>query len=265
VEQTLVNLLSNALKFSPRGGRVQVRAACASEAEGRAVHLEVLDQGPGVEPADRARIFKPFEQTQAGQEAGGAGLGLAICAGNAALMRGDVGTDRSASGETRFWFSFPAAAHAPVSGEAGQDEAPEPVPARPLRVLAAEDNAANRQVLTVLLQPAELELTFAVNGAEAVEATARSRFDLILMDANMPVMDGVSAVREIRARDGEAVPPIFMLTANVFEDDVRLYLQAGVEGVLKKPVDVRELYGALSYAAERGSASAAPPARRSLA
>jgi CheY-like chemotaxis protein len=113
-----------------------------------------------------------------------------------------------------------------------------------LRVLAAEDHAANRMVLQALLEPTGVTVTFAENGREALTALEGSGFDLVLMDVNMPVMDGVTALNAIRALDGPvARTPVHMVTANVFEEDVQRYLAAGADGVLKKPIDMRELLG----------------------
>ena len=119
-------------------------------------------------------------------------------------------------------------------------------------MLAAEDNAANRHVLRVLLEPLAVSLTLVENGAEAVVAMAAERFDIVLMDANMPVMDGLTALRAIRAAGGPgAATPVWMLTANVFEEDVARYRAAGSDGVVRKPIDLAELFAALADAAER--------------
>jgi signal transduction histidine kinase/CheY-like chemotaxis protein len=251
VEQTMINLLSNALKFSPPGSQVVLVVRAGGKAGGYLVRVEVIDQGPGVAATDRGRIFQAFEQTDAGRQAGGTGLGLAICAGNIASLGGTIGHDTADDGGSRFWFEFPAEVC---------DQAPELVPTkaaalqsdRPLRILAAEDNAANRHVLRVLLDPLDVELSLVEDGQEAVEAMQTGAFDLILMDANMPRMDGVAAVRAIRALGGQiGLMPIFMLTANVFEADVSRYYAAGADGVLKKPIDVSELFATLAAAATR--------------
>jgi|GEM_PF-1192761 len=242
VEQTLINLISNALKFTPSGGEVLVRASVTGEG---VVRLEVLDEGPGVAAADRARIFLPFEQTPVGHAAGGAGLGLAICAANVGLLGGAIAADPRPGRGSRFWFEFPAAWYDGVLDTAEPvEEALDFV--RPLRVLAAEDHPANRTVLQVLLGMAPVHLTLVENGEEAVEAARRAPFDLVLMDVNMPVMDGVAALRAIRALGGElARTPIYMLTANTFAADVGRYRSAGATGVLSKPVDVAELFATL--------------------
>lgn len=256
VEQALVNLVSNAVKFSPAGGAVTIRLAGEpghDEAGGDdlALTLEVADEGPGVPAEDRQRIFGAYEQTELGRDAGGAGLGLAICAGNLRLMGGAIGVDRAPGGGAlfRFTFSAPVAeAELAVSQAGGADPALDA--ARPLRVLAAEDNAANRHVLRALLEPLPIDLVLTENGVQALEAVAAGRFDLVLMDANMPVMDGLTALRAIRAGPGaSAATPVWMLTANVFEEDVARYRAAGADGVLKKPIDLDELFGAIQAAA----------------
>lgn len=250
IEQCLVNLVSNALKFTPAGREVRLSARVA----GAQAEIVVEDDGPGIAPEDRARILQPYVQTDLGREAGGVGLGLSICAGHMARMGGALEAEESASGGARFILAFPCRLDAPAP-EAAEALAPAE-PDAPLRVLVAEDNPANRRVIEVLLGPSGVQLSFAENGLEAVQALDRSVFDLILMDANMPVMDGAEAVRTIRARaDASARMPIHMLTANAFEEDVRRYLAAGADGVLRKPVDVGLLYELLAAVAAQGAAS----------
>ena len=257
IEQMLVNLLSNAVKFSPRGGVVTIRLSASARADDLAVTIEVLDQGAGVPAEHRQRIFETFEQTPEGRALGGAGLGLAICAGNIALIGGTISVDDAPGGGAAFRVAFVAPA-----AESGEEAAPDysaPVldDARPLRVLAAEDNAANRHVLRVLMEPLPVILTLVEDGREAVEAMALGDFDIVLMDANMPVMDGLTALRAIRAGGGPgAATPIWMLTANVFEEDVARYRAAGADGVVRKPIDLAELFAALSDAAARSESGA---------
>jgi signal transduction histidine kinase len=258
IEQILVNLISNAAKFSPPGGRITVRLSAGSPVEDRrTVRLEVMDQGPGVTLDERQRIFGAFEQTDIGREAGGAGLGLSICAGHAALLEGTIGVDEAPGGGAAFWLEFSSRIDdaAPVVAlETAVAEGDTPG----LRVLAAEDHPVNRQVLQALLEPLGVDLTFAENGQQALVAMAEAAFDLVLMDVNMPVMDGVTALRAIRGLDGPASNvPLYMLTANVFDEDVRHYLSSGADGVLKKPVDVQELYRVVEQAARDLGAVAA--------
>lgn len=252
VEQVLINLVSNALKFSPRGGKVIIRVSArggAAAGVGLAVTIEVVDQGPGVTVEDRERIFQVFEQTDAGRALGGAGLGLAICAGNLALMGGDIEVVDAPGGGAIFQASFEAPACMLSGDEAAVVEAEGLDVERPLRVLAAEDNAGNRHVLEALLGPLAISLTLVEDGAQALEALAAGPFDMVLMDANMPVMDGLTALRAIRA-SGSTIP-VWMLTANVYEEDVGRYRAAGADGVVRKPIALEELFAALSEAAAR--------------
>lgn len=256
IEQTLINLLSNAMKFSPPGGRVTVSASAQPRDGSLEVVLSVADQGPGIEPEDRERIFQPYEQTRLGREAGGAGLGLAICAGHMALMGGGLAVAEAPGGGSLFTARFTA----PVAEVEAAPEATDggAMADRALRILVAEDNPANRRVVQVLLQPAGVDLTFAENGAEALEALETADFDLVLMDANMPVMDGVQAVAAIRRLpDARAAMPVHMLTANAFDEDVRRYLAAGADGVLRKPVEVDALYRLLTSVAAQALRAAA--------
>jgi CheY-like chemotaxis protein len=253
IEQTLINLISNALKFSPPGSCVSVRLAAEDIGDGqRRIWLEVCDQGPGICDADRERIFLPFEQTPQGREAGGAGLGLSICAGHVALLNGRIAVEAAPGGGARFWLEFSA-----VSSDVRAAAPPEPAvgfelgTAAALRILAAEDHPANRMVLQALLEPMDVELVFAENGREALDMLSTKAFDLVLMDAQMPVMDGVTALKMLRAMDTPlGATPVFMVTANVFEDDVQRYLAAGADGVVKKPIDVRELHALIQATAK---------------
>jgi signal transduction histidine kinase/ActR/RegA family two-component response regulator len=257
IEQALVNLVSNAVKFSPSGGEIAIiltgRPIGGGESEGRlALNIQVADQGPGVSAQDRERIFEAYEQTELGRGCGGAGLGLAICAGNLSLMGGAISVGEAPGGGALFGFRFEApVAQAEMRVEAGSDDL-DLGDGRPLRVLAAEDNAANRHVLRALLGPLPIELVLAEDGAQALQAMAAGAFDLVLMDVNMPVMDGLTALKAIRSSgNSAAATPVWMLTANVFDEDVARYRAAGADGVLKKPIDLNELFGAIQAAANR--------------
>ncbi|MDB5457898.1 MAG: integral rane sensor hybrid histidine kinase, partial [Caulobacter sp.] len=249
VEQTLINLISNALKATPPGGRVSVKLAGERRGEALALRIEVRDSGPGVAPEDRERVFKAFEQTEDGRQRGGSGLGLAICAGNLALMGGEIGVEDAPEGGALFWFTFTAPIARTRARRVGAAAAS--VLGRPLRVLAAEDNPANRQVLATLLRDSPVALVFAQDGAEAVAIRRTQPFDLVLMDANMPVMDGLTALKEIRSLESAARrTPVWMLTANVFEADIARYHDGGADGVLRKPIDVVELFAVLADVGE---------------
>ncbi|MDY6925255.1 MAG: response regulator [Pseudomonadota bacterium] len=251
VEQVLINYLSNALKMTP-AGTIRILARAFPAADGRVeLDLELHDQGPGVPEDQRDRIFQPFEQLAAGRAAGGSGLGLALCRASAGALGGAVGVRSGQAGGAVFWFRFTAdratlptmAATAPVAAQ------PPAVGGARGRILAAEDHPANRKLLALLFQSFGIELVLAANGQEAVDAVRGSRFDLVLMDVMMPVMDGVAAVTAIRAEEaasGRSRLPIHMLTANVFDDDVVRYMAAGADGVLRKPIEVAALQAVLA-------------------
>lgn len=245
VEQILINYLSNALKLT-RAGTIRILARALPAADGRVeLDLEVHDQGPGVPEDQRERIFQPFEQLADGRAAGGSGLGLALCRASAEALGGAVGVRSGRPDGAVFWFRFTA--------ERATLAATPPAPALAAgirgRVLAAEDHPANRKLLALLFQSFGMELTLVENGQEAVDAVRDSRFDLVLMDVMMPVMDGVAALTAIRAEEaasGRPRLPIHMLTANVFDDDVARYMAAGADGVLRKPIEIAALQAILT-------------------
>lgn len=254
IEQVAINFLSNALKLTP-AGTVRITARARPSEDGRvALEVEVADQGPGVPESKRDKIFEPFEQLADGRAAGGAGLGLAICRSSVEAMGGEIGVRAAPGGGAVFWFRITAERALPAA--APVEITPTPVEqARPLSVLAAEDHPANRKLLAMLLEQFAVEVTLVENGAEAVTAAAANRYDLILMDVMMPVLDGVAALTMIRG-SGNAVP-IHMLTANVFDDDVARYMAAGADGVLKKPIEIAALHAVLMQVGE----AEAPPLR----
>jgi signal transduction histidine kinase/CheY-like chemotaxis protein len=254
VEQVLINYLSNALKLTP-DGTILILARALPAADGRIdLEFEVHDQGPGVPEEHRERIFQPFEQLAAGRAAGGTGLGLALCRSSAQALGGHVGVESSPSGGALFRFGFTAdRATLPSLPEA---ETPARAQQDSLRVLAAEDHPANRKLLDLLLQSFGVELVLVENGQEAVAAVQETQFDLILMDAMMPIMGGVEAVELIRtyeAASSRPRTPIHMLTANVFEEDVARYTAAGVDGVLRKPIEIAALQAVLRQAASESA------------
>jgi CheY-like chemotaxis protein len=204
-------------------------------------------------------MFDAFDQTERGRSLGGSGLGLSICAANLALMGGEIGVDDIPEGDAQppkgakrgavFWFAFEADVLAPPPAAAAAAEARVTTP---IRVLAAEDNPANRRVLAALLAASSVELVFAEDGAQALDAWRAEAFDLVLMDVNMPVLDGVAALAQIRQLETATLrprTPVWMLTANVFDDDVARYRADGADGVLRKPIDTVALFALLAEVA----------------
>ena len=261
VRQILYNLVSNALKFTERGS-VKVHIARRR----RALALTVADTGIGIAPEKLGSLFQMFEQADASttRRYGGTGLGLAICRELAQRMGGAISA-RSQPGEgATFMVELPLrklarrGASDPLGGRA-KAAAPE---MRRLRVLAAEDNPTNQLVLKTLLGQIGIEPVVVDNGKAAVEAWAGEPWDVILMDVQMPLMDGPTATREIRAREAaerRAPTPIVALTANAMDHQVREYLAAGMDGFVAKPIQAAQLFEAIVLAAEQGL----PPAEAS--
>ncbi|MDZ4061102.1 MAG: PAS domain S-box protein, partial [Brevundimonas sp.] len=233
VQQILFNLMSNAVKFTHEG---EIRIE-ASWADGR-LNMAVSDTGCGI-PADRlGQIFNSFEQADVGttRRYGGTGLGLAISRKLAELMGGSLSV-QSVDGEgSTFTLSLPMTAV-------------ENAPAQPVRavetrgslagrsILAADDHEVNRRILQLLLEPHGCRLTLVENGAEALEAASGQRFDAILMDMQMPVMDGLEATRRIRAGETNGDTPVIALTANALDVHRAAWDAAGVHAFLTKPID----------------------------
>jgi len=231
LRQALFNLVGNAVKFTEVG---YVKVRCVRTAEGR-LRFEVEDTGVGIPDQVQARIFQRFDQGDASttRRFGGSGLGLAITKKLAEMMSGVVGfTSKEGQGST-FWMEVDApAAAAPLMAEDTFDQVLEG-----LRILVVEDNATNRMIATKMLEHLGASVETAPDGYQGVEAAARGGFDLVLMDVQMPGMDGVEAVRRIRALESPAArTPVVALTANVLSHQRHAYLEAGMDGVVGKPI-----------------------------
>ena len=252
VRQILYNLISNALKFTEQG---QVRIKVGSA--GGDLVLEVRDSGIGISPDQIGSLFQKFEQADASttRRYGGTGLGLAICRELAQLMGGDIEASSVAGEGAAFIVRLPLMklAASPIetlttsSTATPRTDGADP----PLRLLAAEDNAVNQLVLKTLLQQAGLELALVSDGRAAVAAWEAGEWDLILMDIQMPDMDGPTATRAIRAREAETGrerTPIIALTANAMSHQVAEYIEAGMDGFVSKPIEVSRLFDAIEAA-----------------
>jgi PAS domain S-box-containing protein len=253
VRQILSNLISNALKFTEQGA-VTVSVQRTRER----LRLSVSDTGIGIARADMRRLFEKFEQADASttRRFGGSGLGLAICRQLAGMMGGAIRA-RSRVGEgTTFVVSLPLEWRGPSQRQprAAEPAAPAtPAEARELRVLAAEDNEINQLVLKTLLGQFGLEPVVVADGEAALEAWEREPWDVILMDVQMPRMDGPTATRKIRRREtelGRPRTPIVALTANAMAHQVEEYRAAGMDAFVAKPIDVAELLAALQAAVD---------------
>jgi hemerythrin-like metal-binding protein len=250
LQQGLLNYVKNAMKFTPAGS-VTVRArALAGAGPHVTVRFEVEDTGPGIDAATARRLFRPFEQADAATTRlhGGTGLGLAITRELAQLMGGESGVERAPSGGSLFWFTArlkrDAVAHVPAPPRPERTSGPA-LRARHAgtRVLLVDDDEVNREVGELLLSSVGLVADVAADGAAAVEMAARNRYALVLMDMQMPGIDGPEAARRLRFVPGYATVPIVALTGNDSHEDRARCLAAGMNDFLGKPVRPEVMYG----------------------
>jgi signal transduction histidine kinase/CheY-like chemotaxis protein len=267
VRQVLHNLISNALKFTQQGA-----VSVDFSHDGAALILAVEDTGVGIDAARLAEIFEPFVQADASttRRYGGSGLGLAICRDLAALMGGRVDVVSTEGVGSKFTVSLPLLRADREPATPGADLSTTPS-LEGLRVLAAEDNPVNQMVLRTLLEACGVELTMVSDGAEAVEAWRGGRWDLVLMDIHMPVMDGITAVSMIREAEREARrerTPIIALTANAMNHHRTEYISLGMDALIAKPIDlevmIRTMGAVLETAAGDDEPAAAPPLGKAL-
>jgi len=256
VRQILGNLISNAVKFTSQG---RIRVNLTRDAAGACL-MEVSDTGAGFDQRQAERLFARFEQADGSttRQFGGTGLGLSICRQLAGLMGGAINARGEKGKGATFTVTLPlppveglAVAAAPVVEEA--------MDYPPLRVLVVDDNATNRKVVELMLAQVGAEVTACENGQEAVMAFQKEAFDVILMDLQMPVMDGLTAtraIREIERVEGRPVTPLIVLSANVAPEDRAATKEAGADAHIGKPIRADELYSTIEGALDEGAAEA---------
>lgn len=274
LKQVLFNLMSNAIKFTDKGQVSLGLRLVGGSAESVELEFEVTDTGIGIAQADIDKLFKRFQQAEMGpvRNYGGAGLGLEISQSLAKLMDGKVKVKSRPGHGSSFSLHLrvqttnlaavaqhpsPALGVATSHGVSSSALAPDPVPALPcarpgsagyrVRVLLVEDNSVNRQVAVSFLQRLGCLVSESENGQQALEQLHLQEFDLVLMDINMPVMDGLAATRAIRAMTGQVASlPVLVLTADAMEESQALSLAAGANGFLTKPLQFAQLQACLA-------------------
>jgi signal transduction histidine kinase/DNA-binding response OmpR family regulator len=259
IHQVLLNLLSNALKFT-KAGSIELRVDYQARDGGAPLLcLQVIDTGIGIAAEMLDRLFQQFSQIDGSntRHYGGSGLGLAICRKLVELMGGALGVESEAGRGSLFWVELPLALAAPPQA------LDEPRPRQPRRILLAEDVVANQILVTAILEASGHAVDVVDDGVAAVSALRRTVYDLVLMDIQMPIMNGIDATKAIRTDEGhERHTPIVALTANASAQDSERCLAAGMDAYLSKPIDEPLLLATI----DRLTASAAvEPARPAVA
>lgn len=250
VRQCVSNLVSNAIKFTEYG-TVHITLSAVQESAGYRVRIDVSDTGIGITPEAQARLFAEFSQAESSttRRFGGTGLGLAITQRLARMMGGDVTVESVPGQGSTFTLTFLAGA---ASGAAAPTEMDEPAQLpthslRGLRILLADDNRVNREVVKLFLEPHAVEITEAANGRQTLEALEEAPFDILLLDIHMPVMDGIQALKILRASDKPYRDiPVIALTADAMSGDRERFLGLGADGYVTRPIDQGDLLGAIA-------------------
>jgi PAS domain S-box-containing protein len=255
LRQVLLNLLNNALKFTPEGGAVALHISLDGLSDQRAELLfQVTDTGVGVPKEKQGTIFEAFRQADSSttRRFGGTGLGLSISSKLVALMDGEIGMSSMPGQGSAFYFTaafrLPAAFKAWSPPSSVMQDGRDHQPSTALRVLVAEDNVVNQKLVAALLERAGHVVTIASDGQQAVDTFSRNHFDIVLMDMQMPVMGGEDATQLIRTLPRGSNVPIVALTAHAMSGDRERYLQLGLDGYVSKPINRAELYKALELA-----------------
>ena len=249
IGQVLINYTTNAIKFSSAGAvTVRVRMQLDSDAD-CLLRFEVADTGIGLSPEEAAKLFQSFQQadTSTTREFGGTGLGLAICAQLAALMGGAVGVESAPGQGSTFWFTARVGKLAALPPATPAAAPPAPAPALAgARILLVEDNAFNQQIALEMLEEAGCAVCVAQNGLEAIDLLAKTSFDCVLMDVQMPVMDGLQATRLIRLDPRLTGLRVLAMTATATSADRERAMQAGMDDFITKPIQPALLFATVA-------------------
>jgi signal transduction histidine kinase/ActR/RegA family two-component response regulator len=250
LRQVLTNLLSNAIKFTPLGS-ITLTARPLQIADNVAnIRFEVEDTGVGISPTAQTKLFRPFSQADSSltRQYSGTGLGLAICKSIVEVMGGSIGLKSQVGEGSVFWFDLPMPLAAPPPEVSTNAVDSERAAVSPERILVVEDNPINVKVITGLAKKLGYQSDVAVNGQEALRLWEANEYLAILMDCQMPLLDGYEATREIRRRENGVHIPIVGVTAHAMAGDRQRCLDAGMDEYVTKPVSLASLHTALERA-----------------
>ncbi len=269
MQQVLLNLAGNAIKFT-ECGEVEINLRALSRNDEAHLEFAVRDTGIGIPPSGLDHLFQPFAQADVSmaRRFGGTGLGLFICKSLVEMMGGTIWVESEVGKGSTFYFTVRLSLTKGLPSNFDVPVAPLSVARTPLRILLVEDNPANQKLATYILQGRGHTVETAGDGEEAISLSERNRYDVILMDVQMPGMDGLEATAAIRKReDGGSQVPIIAITAHAMQSDRDRCLAAGMDGYLSKPIDGREMIMLVeTLAAEAasvavGAAAPTPPER----
>ena len=245
IEQVLMNLLNNAMKFT-ENGQITIGVFIPDKSKPDTIKISVSDTGPGISKDDQNKLFNKFQQIENTLSPGGSGLGLYICKHLISYMGGEIGVESKPDKGSTFWFTFdskPENQNMDKMSEEGEEDDDIEV-SLGLKILLVDDKNVNLQVISLMLEAADCTVDIAKNGIDAIEIFKPEKYDVILMDIMMPVMDGVTAMKELKKKY-DKTPPIIAITANAMAGDKEKYMKEGFDGYIAKPVTTRKLVSEL--------------------